>query len=134
MKSAVAMVISLLLMSGVNSQSNSVLLKEWGGFGTKPGQLKYPTMLAMDSRSNVYVVDQHNHRVQKFDSAGNFILMWGKSGNGEGDFYFPYGIAIDSRDNIYVSDMNNNRVQKFTVEGKFVVSVGAYGSLAGLKG
>lgn len=129
MKAVVAMVITLFfLVSTATSQSDIVLLNEWGKYGSGPGQFKYPAMIAADSRSNIYVVDQHNHRVQKFDSDGNFILMWGKQGSGEGDFYYPYGIAVDSHDDIYVSDMNNNRVQKFTSQGKFIASVGSYGS------
>lgn len=132
MKDVAAMVATLMLfVCAAFSQSNLVLLNEWGEYGAKPGQFKFPAMIATDSRSSVYVVDQHNHRIQKFDSAGNFISMWGQAGGAEADFYYPYGIAIDSRDNIYVSDMNNNRVQKFTGDGRFIASVGSYGSSDG---
>ncbi len=119
---------ALLAVSGLHGQSNVALVKKWGEFGTGPGQLKFPTMIASDHDGNLFVVDQHNYRVQKFDGDGNFILMWGKQGSGAGEFYYPYGIAIDSKDNIYVSDMNNNRVQKFSSAGVFLGSVGAYGS------
>ncbi len=64
----------------VKAQSNLVMVEKWGGFGNKPGQFKFPAMMAADKNSNLYVVDQHNHRVQKFDSQGNFITMWGKAG------------------------------------------------------
>lgn len=111
-----------------SSQSNVVLVKKWGGFGDKPGQLKFPAMIAKDQASNVYVVDQHNHRIQKFDSEGNFILMWGKLGTAAGDFNYPYGIAVDSKGNVFVSDMNNNRIQKFLPNGDYVSSVGSYGT------
>jgi DNA-binding beta-propeller fold protein YncE len=132
MKAIVATVAGLLLfVSLANSQSDIILLNKWGEYGSKPGQFKFPAMIATDSWSNVYVVDQHNHRIQKFDSAGNFISMWGRQGSGEGDFNYPYGIAIDSGDNIYISDMNNNRVQKFTSEGKLIASAGMYGSSDG---
>ena len=97
-------------------------------FGDKPGQFKYPTMIAADHTGNVYVVDQHNHRVQKFDSSGKFILMWGKKGSGDGEFNYPYGIAVDSKGNVYVSDMNNNRVQKFSANGIYLASIGKYGT------
>ncbi len=76
------------------------VVKQWGEFGDKPGQLKYPTMIAADNNSNIFVVDQHNHRIQKFDPEGNFITMWGKQGDQLGKFNYPYGIAIDSKGNV----------------------------------
>lgn len=110
------------------SQSMIVMKKQWGEFGDKPGQLKFPTMIVADKASNIYVVDQHNHRIQKFDSEGNFILMWGKQGEKTGEFNYPYGIAIDSKGNIYISDMNNNRIQKFSSNGEFLATAGSYGT------
>lgn len=112
----------------VAAQSNIVLIRKVGEFGNKPGQFKFPAMIAADHAANVYVVDQHNHRIQKFDSAGNFILMWGKAGTGAGEFNYPYGIAVDSKNNVYVSDMNNNRIQKFSPQGVFLREVGSYGT------
>jgi DNA-binding beta-propeller fold protein YncE len=108
------------------------MAKQWGEFGDNPGQFKFPTMIAADKSSNIYVVDQHNHRIQKFDSEGNFILMWGKQGDRQGEFNYPYGIAIDSKGNVYVSDMNNNRIEKFSPNGEFTASVGSYGTEDGL--
>jgi tripartite motif-containing protein 71 len=121
---------SLLLVYAwtLNAQQSPVLLKQWGEFGEKPGQMKYPTMIAVDKSSNVYVVDQHNQRIQKFDSEGNFILMWGKLGAEPGEFTYPYGIAVDSKGNVYVSDMNNNRIQKFSPKGDYLASIGSYGT------
>ncbi len=109
------------------SQSTVVQVRKWGEFGNKPGEFEFPTMIAVDKNSNVFVVDQHNHRIQKFDSSGNFILMWGKLGNAPGEFNYPFGIAIDSKGDVYVSDMNNNRVQKFLSDGRFISSTGTYG-------
>jgi len=110
------------------SQENYILVKQWGEFGDKPGQFKFPAMITTDNKANLYVVDQHNHRVQKFDSAGNFINMWGRQGSGDAEFNFPYGIAVDTEGNVYVSDMNNNRIQKFNPDGRFIASAGSYGT------
>ncbi len=41
------------------------------------GQLKTPQGIAVDSSRNIYVVDKENHRVQKFNSAGEFVYMLG---------------------------------------------------------
>jgi NHL repeat-containing protein len=45
--------------------------------GSGPGQIGSPQGLAVDSAGAIYVVDRPNHRVQKFDSDGNFVLMFG---------------------------------------------------------
>ena len=69
---------------------SAVLVTKWGEFGSKPGQFKFPTMIATDKSSDVYVVDQHNHRIQKFDANGNFILMWGNFGSSKGELPLWY--------------------------------------------
>jgi hypothetical protein len=48
-----------------------------GTAGSNPGQLDSPRSVAVDSAGNVYVVDGTNHRVEKFDATGQFLLMFG---------------------------------------------------------
>lgn len=128
LNSLLTVLIFILSVKSVSAQNGPAMLKQWGGFGAEPGQFKFPTMIAADKNSNIYVVDQHNHRIQKFDQNGNFILMWGSQGEGEGQFNYPYGIAIDSKGNVFVSDMNNNRIQKFSSAGAFISATGTYGT------
>jgi NHL repeat len=45
--------------------------------GSGTGQFNAPQGVTVDSSGGVYVVDWNNHRVQKFDSEGNFLLMLG---------------------------------------------------------
>ena len=45
--------------------------------GAGVGQLNSPEGIALDSSGDTYVVDKLNHRVQKFDPEGNFLLMFG---------------------------------------------------------
>ena len=99
---------------------NYVLDREWGGFGSGPGQFRFPAMIAVDAQSNVYVVDQHNHRVQKFDSGGRLVAAWGEEGPGSCSSEHPFGIAVNSRGEVYVSDTDNHRIEQFTAEGKFI--------------
>jgi len=81
--------------------------------GSGDGQFNVPLQVAVDSAGDLYVVDQNNQRVQKFDSNGGFLTTFGVSGTGDGEFIQPYGIAVDSFDNVYVTDSIRNNVQKF---------------------
>src|SRR5580693_3935044 len=47
-------------------------LKSWGERGKAPGQFNTPHSIATDAKGNVYVADRGNHRIQVFDSDGNF--------------------------------------------------------------
>jgi sugar lactone lactonase YvrE len=100
------------------------------------GEFNSPRGVAIDAAGNVYVADQNNQRIQKFDSSGNFQRAWGKdvdtaAGTGfeicivaancqagsnataqGGEFNSPYHVATDAG-KVYVTDINNHRVQKF---------------------
>ncbi len=50
--------------------------------GSRPGQFNYSDAIAVDNEpgpeyGNVYVLDQRNYRIQKFDPEGHFLLMFG---------------------------------------------------------
>jgi DNA-binding beta-propeller fold protein YncE len=48
-----------------------------GTGGSGAGQFSAPLGVAVDSAGSVYVVDFLNHRVEKFDRKGHFMLMFG---------------------------------------------------------
>jgi len=95
--------------------------------GTGPGQFLDPQGVAVDGSGNIFVADSVNHRIQKFDSNGVFLLKFGSPGSGNGQLLFPTGVAIDSSGNIYVADNNNHRIQKFDSSGVFVLKFGTNG-------
>jgi len=101
---------------------------KWGIYGSGDGEFYGPRAIAVDSSGNVYVVDQYNHRIQKFTSNGVFITKWGIYGTGDGEFLYPAGIAVDSSDNVYIADGGNHRIQKFTSDGVFIRKWGSEGS------
>ncbi|MGI0065766.1 MAG: hypothetical protein ACREAT_03280, partial [Nitrosotalea sp.] len=76
-----------------------------------------PTAVAIDSKGDFYIADTNNHRIQKFDQDGNFLLSWGSEGNSIGQFEEPIGLAIDHSDNIYVVDKSIKNIQEFTLYG-----------------
>ncbi|MCR8998433.1 NHL repeat-containing protein, partial [Brevibacillus laterosporus] len=77
-----------------------------------------------DSKNNYYVTDEYNHRVQKFDQDGTYLLTIGTYGKGQGELALPQGIAISPTDEVYIADTFNNRIQVFTDKGKFERQVG----------
>ena len=103
-------------------------VKTWGSSGSGNGQFIDPHGVAVDSSGNVYVADLGNHRIQKFDSNGNFIIKWGSNGSDPGQFFKPFGVAVDSSDNVYVADTHNHRIQKFDGNGNFIIRWGSYGN------
>ena len=59
----------------------------------------------MDQNNNVFVADEFNNRIQKFDSNGNFITEFGQDRLGH-----PIDVAIDSQARVYASDENNDQI------------------------
>ena len=67
--------------------------------------------IAIDRQGALFVVDNGNTRIQKFESSGNFILLWGNFGAANSNFNNPTGIACDGKGDVYVCDTNNHRIQ-----------------------
>ncbi len=86
----------------------------------------------MDGAGNVIVVDADNHRIQKFDSTGLFLLAWGSEGTGNGQFTYPLRVAVDGSGNVYVTDPDANRVQKFDGNGTYLADLSTGGQGDGL--
>jgi DNA-binding beta-propeller fold protein YncE len=112
-------------------------VRKWGSNGTAAGQFNKPKKIAIDSKGNCYIVDNGNHRIQKFDSQGNFIAKWGKnsgegtSGSAPGEFFYPDGIAVHENNNsiyIYIGDTMNHRIQKLNSQGQFILEWGINGT------
>ncbi|MFH1891539.1 MAG: 6-bladed beta-propeller [Candidatus Zixiibacteriota bacterium] len=122
----------------LNSNSDSIVLA-FGESGNGQGQFNRPLNLTVTQTSRfngkpasepmyIYVADSHNHRIQKFDLQGNFILEWGSYGAGDGEFVTPVGIDIDYEGDIFVADSGNHRIQVFDTLGTFLQSWGSFGS------
>ena len=99
------------------------LIRTWGSYGTGSGQFKNPSSIAIDENQAIYVSEQFNNRIQKFDSTGVFLGMWGTGGSGPGQLSSPRGIDIGSDGLVYVSDYDNSRVCVFTPAGSFLRNI-----------
>jgi DNA-binding beta-propeller fold protein YncE len=98
-----------------------------GTYGNKPGQMIWPTSLALDSEDNLYLADEFLHRITIFDRDGNLVSTWGKKGSAEGEIDSPSGILFNHDDNLVMVDHRNNRIQKFTRDGRFISAFGSAG-------
>ena len=101
----------------------------FGKKGSSVGMLNCPWGVAVSDTDEIAVADQLNHRVQIFDSDGNFSRSFGRQGNKEGEFWSPVGITFGKNRNIYVADNWNHRIQTFSGEGEYVGMFGGQGSL-----
>lgn len=59
--------------------SNGRRVKRWGKKGSGPGEFLFsvsgvPIGMAVDDQDNIYIVDEGNNRVQKFDPNGKFLM------------------------------------------------------------
>lgn len=117
------------------TDANGDILGSFGGFGSADGKFNDPWGIAVDSSGDIFVADTFNHRIQKFDENGNFLLAWGTPGvssaPGAGrstTFFGPRAIVIDQQGRLLVSDTGNKRVQVFDTDGNFITQFGSSGA------
>ena len=102
----------------------------FGKEGSSVGMFGCPWGVAVNARDEIAVTDEDNHRVQIFNSEGNFLRSFGRYGNKAGEFKYPKGIAFHKNGNVFVADWFNHRIQIFSGEGEYMGSFGGKGSLA----
>jgi DNA-binding beta-propeller fold protein YncE len=107
--------------------SKGRFLRSWGKdlFGNPHG-------LRVDKDNYVWVTDNGDHQVMKFDRQGNLLLtlgIKGKPGTDDKSFNRPTDIAFALSGDFYVSDgYGNSRVVKFSKEGKYLTAWGKPGT------
>jgi DNA-binding beta-propeller fold protein YncE len=119
----------------IKMDSDGEPLFSLGEAGVKGGGVDHfgnPSGVDFDSAGNIYVVDQWNHRVQIFDSAGGYLNTLGTGfGVGPSQFNYPSGVAVDGSGNIYVADTGNHRVQIYDSDRQYVATIGISGVTGG---
>ncbi|UJR18162.1 hypothetical protein I4U23_005062 [Adineta vaga] len=77
----------------------------------------YLALLYVDSNQTLYIVDNGNYRVIRWErnaSNGTIVAGNGTSGSTLEQLSYPYGIWVDSYSNVFVSDPGNHRVTKWS--------------------
>lgn len=118
---AVLSLFALLILQVTPAFAAFTYVTQWGGNSALGGQMSNPWDVTVSSSGDVYVVDNGDYRIEKFDTSGKFITMWGSYGTGDGQFKYPSEAVIDSDGNVYVTDRTNNNVQKFDSNGNFIM-------------
>jgi RHS repeat-associated protein len=95
--------------------------------GSSPGEFYGPNFIAI-SGGYVYVTDYGNNRVERFNTAKEYVSEFGSKGHGNGEFITPSGITAGPGGNLYIADYGNNRVQELTQGGGYVAQFGSEGS------
>jgi len=153
-----AIILAAAFVASASASQTRPLIRTFGGEGStvsNPYPLSTPQGIAVDrATEDVYVADTGNHRVEKFDTAGNFLLTFGGSvggpgvdtctsicqagtaGSSPGEYTQPRFLAIDnsagpSAGDVYVVDTSDNLVSKLDASGKLSTKWGAGGQLSG---
>jgi DNA-binding beta-propeller fold protein YncE len=126
--------------------------KAFGTAGSGEGEFNDPVKVAVDETSgDVYVADQGNGRVQKFDAEGNYLSQFNGSEtpNPNPGEFTPRYLAVDnacarhepvltgaeceaydpSAGDVYVLDSTNNAIDKFSSTGTYISRLPALGEL-----
>ncbi len=99
-----------------------------GTEGEEPGQVSSPVAVAYDPAGNLFVADEDNRRITKFDTSGAF------SGNYLNDVR-PLALAVDAHGRVYVLDERGPRIRVFSNDLAFLVTIGGDGrERGGLRG
>nr|WP_190888771.1 hypothetical protein [Spirosoma profusum] len=125
--------------------SNGIMTTVAGGFSGDGGLatnaffrkrfvVNRPANVTVDTKGNVYVVDQFNDRIRKITLDGIITSIAGNGGKGyTGDggpaiaaqLQHPRDIAIDSVGNLYFADQYNRRLRRIDLNGIITTTAGS---------
>lgn len=84
-----------------------------------PGDLASPSACYVDAQQNIYVADQFNTKIYKYDEDEDFVFSFAHPAT--------YGVYVDATGNIYASDLMGNKVNKYDSGGNLIISFGQVG-------
>jgi DNA-binding beta-propeller fold protein YncE len=103
---------------------------------TEPGLLR-PNSAAQASDGSLYVMDNGNHRIVKFDSSGKKQAIFGRLGDKPDQLYRSWDLTIGPDGNIYLCNFHeddirvqHDEVKVFSPSGKFIKEIGRVDYLA----
>lgn len=133
---AVVIVLACAVLGGLASVAGAATghrySGQFGSYGTGAGDLYGPAGIAIEASSQeLYVADQYNSRIERFDAAGDFLSVLDGHDTPAGAFAYPSAVAVDqSTGAVYVADLGNNVVDKFDASGAYVSQINGSGTPA----
>ncbi len=74
--------------------------------------------LQVDSRGNIYVLDDKIDQVKVYGPGGEHLRTFGQHGQGPGEFQNLSRMTMTSEENLVFLDVGNNRVSTYSPEGE----------------
>ena len=100
--------------------SQDRLIRKFGLHGTGAGQFRHPWGVSFDANNDLYVADNCNNRILKFDLDGKYLIQFGQGVK----LNNPTGIVVHN-DKVFVADRNNHRVVVYHLNGQFSHVIGS---------
>jgi hypothetical protein len=100
-------------------QQEGIVVAGGNGIGSSANQIR-PVGIFVDKHENIYVVDAHQHRIQKWlPNATSGITVAGGNGPGRNlnQLNNPSDIFVDKNGVLYIADTDNDRILKW-IEGQ----------------
>ncbi|MET0773756.1 MAG: PQQ-binding-like beta-propeller repeat protein [Candidatus Limnocylindrales bacterium] len=102
-------------------QPDGTFVRHIGSFGDLPGQFLRPFEVMTDSVGNVYVMDDVQRSLSKFDASGAFEWRTGARTDPAVSGYFHRG-AVDGQSRVWLTDDGTQRVVAMDDQGRTVES------------
>lgn len=103
--------------------------KAWGHRGGGANGFNYQRGIAIDRRNgDVVVADTDNHKITRYDNAGNYLWEVGGFGTALNKLKNPHSLAVGPDGKIFVADTQNQRVVIMDENGTALSSFGSKGS------
>jgi len=79
----------------VHFDKNGKFIKQWGTYGSQPGQFVLPHAVVLDSKGTLYVADRNSGRVEVFDQQGKCLSVWSH-------LIMPWGLWMSAQDELWI--------------------------------
>jgi hypothetical protein len=110
-----------------NGLKKRIVFKEELSIGVIEGEENYMfgsrVEFNVDKEGNFYVSDFDNHRTQKYDPQGKYLLTIGRKGQGPGEFESLSRVQFNKESNFYIPDRISKRISFFNRSGKLLKEI-----------